>query len=147
MDKRIIRTQKYLLCIGLILCIGVIVAAVYFFNSLFPKAEPISLPQNDDVISISVRINTSDMTIPMSENDIDRLFEYLREGKPTRQQALNDYPTERLYYDISIQTSEREYCYFIYETDGQTYIEVPYEGIYEAKTELLNLVLTYFQEG
>lgn len=146
MDQQIKRKTIWLLCIGLIILIGVIAGAIYLFNTIFPKAAPINLPQIEDIVSVSLSDSNSDETVPLRDEDMEQLLQYLSEGKPTRQTAMNDSPTERTYYGISVQTDVREYRYFIYKKGEQIYIEVPYEGIYEAQMELFDLVCTYYQE-
>ena len=51
--------------------------------------------------------------------------------------------SEQYYEDMSRYISEAKPT----RTGEQVYIEMPYEGIYESKIELLNLVLKYFEEG
>ena len=131
----------------LIICVGLLAGAVYLFNDLFPKAKPIEHSEIKDVISVDLSCNTPDGTIPMSEQYYEDLIRYISQAKPTRKQALDDYPANRPYYGIEIQTNERQYRYFVYEGIDQVYIESPYEGIYESKTELLDMVLRYFEEG
>ena len=147
MDQQIKRKTIWLLCIGLIILIGVIAGAIYLFNTIFPKAAPINLPQIEDIVSVSLSDSNSDETVPLRDEDMEQLLQYLSEGKPTRQTAMNDSPTERTYYGISVQTDVREYRYFIYKKGEQIYIEVPYEGIYEAQMELFDFVCTYYQEA
>lgn len=60
---------------------------------------------------------------------------------------MDDYPTFRPYYGVDVQTEEGQYRYFIYLAGEQFYIEMPYEGIYESRIELFDLVLKYFEEG
>ena len=48
---------------------------------------------------------------------------------------------------VDIHADDRTYRYFVYEEGEQVFIEVPYEGIYASETELLDLVLQYFEEG
>ena len=60
---------------------------------------------------------------------------------------MDDYPASRLYYGVEIQTNENQYRYYVYEDGKQVYIEIPYEGIYTAEMELLDLVSKYFEEG
>ncbi len=138
--------KKIIKWILLVVCIGILAGAIYLFNDIFPKAKPIRLP-SENIISVSLGCSTPDMTIPMSELYYDDLLTLLEEAKPTRKQSLNDYPSARPYYGISVRTDDIEYRYFIYESGNQAYVEMPYEGIYEADAELVDLVLQYFQEG
>ena len=141
------KKKNIILTIVLIVCIGLLAGAVYLFNDIFPKAEPIRHPEPDEIVSVTLSCNTPDATIPMSEQDYEDLIRYTSEAKPTRKQSLNDTPTSGAYYGVEIQTDEMQYRYFVYEEGEQVYIEIPYEGIYESKIELLNLVLKYFEEG
>ncbi len=138
--------KKIIKWISIVVCIGIFAGAIYLFNDIFPKAKPIRLP-NENIISVSLGCSTPDMTIPMSELYYEELLTLLKEAKPTRKQALDDYPSARPYYGVSVRTDDIEYRYFIYESGNQIYVEMPYEGIYEADTELFDLVLQYFQEG
>lgn len=109
-------------------------------------SRPINVPEMEDIVWVSLSCTTSDQTVPLCKDDMDELLEYLSEGNPTRQAAINDSPMERTHYSISLQTDIREYRYFIYKKGIQVYIAVPYEEIYETRAELLGLVLTYYQE-
>lgn len=146
MDKQVKRRTTWLLCIGLLVFVGVFASGIYLFNTIFPKAAPINLPQIEDIVSVSLSYSNSDQTVPLRKEGMEQLLDYLSEGKATRQTAVNDYPTQRTYYSISVQTGTRKYRYFIHEKGEQIYIEVPYEGIYEAQIELFDLVCTYHQE-
>ena len=141
------KKRNIILTIVLIVCVGLLAGAIYLFNDIFPKAKPIRHPEPDEIVSVTLSCNTPDTTIPMSDQYYEDLIRYISEAKPTRKQALNDTPTSGAYYGVEIQTDEMQYRYFVYEEGEQVYIEMPYEGIYESKIELLNLVLKYFEEG
>ena len=141
------KKKNIILTIVLIVCVGLLAGAVYLFNDIFSKAEPIRHPEPDEIVSVTLCCNTPDATIPMSEKYYEDLIRYISEAKPTRKQSLNDIPTSGVYYGVEIQTDEMQYRYFVYEEGEQVYIEMPYDGIYESKIELLNLVLKYFEEG
>ena len=141
------KIKKIILTIVLIVCVGLFAGAVYLFNNIYPKAKPIRYPESDEIVSVTLSCNTPDAAIPMSEQYYEDMIQYISEAKPTRKLALDDYPTTRPYYGVNVQTEERQYRYFIYEAGEQVYIESPYEGIYESKIELFDLVLKYFEEG
>ena len=141
------KKKNIILTIVLIVCVGLLAGAVYLFNDIYPKAKPIRHPEPDKIVSVTLSCNTPDTTIPMSGQYYEDMSRYISEAKPTRKLALDDYPTTWPYYGVDVQTEEHQYRYFIYETGEQVYIEMPYEGIYESKIELLNLVLKYFEEG
>ena len=141
------KIKNIILTVVLIVCVGLLAGAVYLFNDIFPKAKPIRHPESDEIISVKLSCNTPDATIPMSEQYYEDLIRYISEAKPTRKQSLNDTPTSGAYYGVEIQTNEKQYRYFVYEEGEQVYIEMPYEGIYESRIELFDLVLKYFEEG
>ena len=141
------KNKKIALTIGVVFCISVFAGAVYLFNEIFPKAGKIRHPETEEVVSVMLSCSTSDEMIPMNEQYYYDLTRYLSEAKPTRKQSLNDCPTIWPYYRVEIQTGEHLYRYFVYKEGEHVYIEIPYEGIYESKIELLDLVLKYFEEG
>ena len=141
------KNKTIILTIVLIVCVGLLAGAVYLFNDIFPKAKPIRHPEPDEIVSVKLSCNTPDATIPMSVKYYEDLIRYISEAKPTRKQSLNDTPTTGAYYEVEIQTDEIQYRYFVYEEGEQVYIEMPYEGIYEAEHTLFSIVLKYFEEG
>ena len=141
------KKKNIILTIVLIVCVGLLAGAVYLFNDIFPKAKPIRHPEPNEIVSVKLSCNTPDATIPMSEKYYEDLIRYISEAKPTRKQTLNDTPTSGAYYGAEIQTDEMQYRYFVYEEGEQVYIEMPYEGIYEAEHTLFSIVLEYFEEG
>ena len=68
------------------------------------------------------------------------ILQNIRNAEPTRKMSVNDYPVVDPYYSIEIETLERSYQYFVYSENSKVYIEIPYEGIYEANQRLLDLV-------
>lgn len=141
------KIKNIILSIVLIVCVGLLAGAIYLFNDIFPKAKPIRHPEPDEIVSVKLSCDTPDATIPMSEQYFEDLIRYISEAKPTRKQTLNDIPTSGAYYGVEIQTDEMQYRYFVYEEGEQVYIEMPYEGIYEAEHTLFSIVLKYFEEG
>ncbi len=141
------KKKNIILTIVLIVCVGLLAGAVYLFNDIFPKAKPIRHPEPNEIVSVKLSCNTPDATIPMSEKYYEDLIRYISEAKPTRKQTLNDTPTSGAYYGVEIQTDEMQYRYFVYEEGELVYIEMPYEGIYEAEHTLFSIVLKYFEEG
>ena len=141
------KKKNIILTIVLFVCVGLLAGAVYLFNDIFPKAKPIRHPELNEIVSVKLSCNTPDATIPMIEQHYEDLIRYISEAKPTRKQSLNDTPTSGAYYGVEIQTNEKQYRYFVYEEGEQVYIEMPYEGIYEAEHTLFSIVLKYFEEG
>ena len=64
----------------------------------------------------------------------------LAKAVPTRKMSVNDYPAVRPYYKIEAVCLDITYYYFVYTEDNQTYIEVPYEGIYRADSQIYSII-------
>ena len=128
----------------LMICIGLFSGAWYVFDEIFPKAKPIRMPEAEDIVSVSVAVNTDD-EFEIADVDLEELLQNLRSAKPTREQSMNDYP-DKAFYRIEMQTADIVYRYFVYERGEQVYIEMPYEGIYTADDWLFHFVLKYFEE-
>ena len=124
----------------LILFLGLTgVGGYYALDHLFPKADPIIYPDESEMISISVGIN-SDVFSILEPTEYPEILNILSKSEPTSTMSVNDYPSVRPYYTLVLATASREYRYFIYENRGQTYIEIPYEGIYGSDKQLLDLI-------
>ena len=140
------KKRTKILTILVILCVALFVAAACLLNDIFPQATPMAVPDPADLISATLRYNSTNVEVAVDQDDYKSLLQHLSSGIPTRRQAMNDTPTVQPHYCAEIQTADRWYCYFVYEEDGQVYIEIPYEGIYESDMVMLDLVLRYFEE-
>ncbi len=69
------------------------------------------------------------------------MISHLSYASATRKGSYNDYPSIQPYYQIVIVTSEKEYHYFIYQENNQTYLEIPYIGIYSCNSRLWSLIV------
>ena len=124
----------------------VLLAIGYFiFDSVFPKADKIKIPSEEEIISASVSANSSE-EIKIESADYKNLLLGIENSSPTRKMSVNDYPTAKLYYKVDVITSERSYRFFIYEENAGTYIEFPYEGIYKPDPEAFDFIYKYFEE-
>ena len=137
--KRVVTVKNKAIIISLIvvLCVGII-GAYTVLDSLFPKAEPISYPDFNEIKSVSIAQNKGD-SITVSNEKFAELLEVISESEPTRKLSVNDYPTAETYYKIEV-SANRMYCYFIYMEGTQVYVELPYEGIYKSDEYILSLV-------
>ena len=140
------KKRTKILTILVALCVALFVTAACLLNDIFPKATPMAVPDPADLISATLRYNSTNVEVAVNQEDYESLLHHLSSGIPTHRQAMNDTPTVQPYYCAEIQTEDRWYCYFVYEEDGQVYIEIPYEGIYESDRVMLDLVLRYFEE-
>ena len=124
----------------------VLLAIGYFiFDSVFPKADKIKIPFEEEIISAFVSANSSER-IKIESDDYKNLLLGIENSAPTRKMSVNDYPTAKLYYKVDIITSDRNYCFFIYDESAGMYIEFPYEGIYKPNPEAFDFIFKYFEE-
>ena len=140
--------KKKSLIVIVILCLSLI-GGYFVFDSIFPKAEPISGPTqnraNKDRLIKSISLAKKNGSSVMAENEeLGIVLQSIDNAQPTRKMSANDYPTVETYYIIEILSSVRVYSYFIYKENSQVYIEVPYEGIYTSNQEFYEFVEGYF---
>ena len=74
----------------------------------------------------------------ISDTQYKYLLSYLDNSTPTRNQSVNDCPNAESYYKIIISEQEDTCTYFVYQVDAQTYVEMPYVGIYKSDAILIN---------
>ena len=125
----------------IITLIGLIVVGGYIvFDNVFPKASPIKYPEIDNITSISI-VEDNDVSTKIDQSDFEVILENIKVSRPTRKMSVNDYPSVRPYYEVAIDTTEKEYRYFVYIEDGYVHIEIPYEGIYKSDQQFYDLIL------
>ena len=115
------------------------------FDSVFPKADPISCPDVDSITAISLSQNSTPSLV-VEAPVFAEVLESIRNTQPTRQWSVNDYPTANDYYTIEIDTPARDYRYFVYVENSQVYLEAPYGGVYKANQQLLDFLAAYFKD-
>ena len=122
------RTKIHIIVLGLAVLIAI--GGYVCLDSVFPKAADISCPEAKDITSIIVE--TDDGSAIENFTGYKEILQFINSAKPTRKQSVNDTPAVKPYYLIRINTAEPEYLYYVYESGAQPYIEIPYQGIYEA---------------
>lgn len=96
------RKSKIFIIISLVLVFLFFVSCYLFYNSLFPKAQPIESPHPDTVLSFAVNDHNGNEII------IDNylvLYDFILNAEPTRIMSVNDYPDTRPFYEVSIFAS------------------------------------------
>lgn len=132
------KNSKFLLLIFILIAVG-IVGGCCVLNSVFPKAQPIRLPKTEEVISVQVS-DSQQHSVELKNEETELLKSTLAKAVPTRKMSVNDYPAVRPYYKIEAVCLDITYYYFVYTEDNQTYIEVPYEGIYRADSQIYSII-------
>ena len=127
------------------LLVFAVVSAPAVYDHFFPMAATVVCPNEEDVASISLMDN-SDPAAVIELDDFGYILHSIRNAQPTRNWSVNDYPTAAQYYTIEINTSQRQYRYFVYIEDSQVYLERPYEGVYKADQQLFDFLEAAFED-
>ena len=102
------------------------------YDRLFPYARPMEYPRDypdvGEVVSVTISTPDGEST---DVSNFASLIMQIQQVQPTRIVSVNDFPAAEFYYQIVAETSEKEYDYFVYQKDGQVYLEIPYSGIYK----------------
>lgn len=134
------KKQIIALLISLALSLGILFICAYIaLDRSFPMAGPIPLPAEETITSI-ICGHQSDLLLTVEPDRYGELLQMLSTAQPTRKMTVNDTPGARPFYTISIDTPLREYRYYLYIENGQEYIEIPYEGIYESNQHILDWI-------
>ncbi len=137
--------KTWIIVIIALLSISIIGGGYAVLDNIFPKAATINCPTEDSITSISL-IQNNNVSVTIDATDFEEFLQNIRNAQPTRQMSVNDYPRVKTYYTIVVDTSVREYKYFIYTENSQVYIELPYEGIYKANQQVLDFIVKYFKD-
>ena len=131
--------KKKIFWIGLAVLV-VLIAGVYkAYDNIFPKAGPIRQIKVSEINWIYIYDN-SENEIGMVDSEIEEIITYINEAEPTRIMSVNDYPTVRPYYVVEIKSVDRYFRYMIYEDNGKTYVELPYEGVYTIDEKAIDIL-------
>lgn len=99
------------------------------------KADPIALPQADEITSIDITVGTN--TVNHSDKAwISEVVADMSGAKPTRKESVQDTPQVEHYIKIDIRLKADVNTLFAYEEGGKYYIEQPYQGIYKIDRQL-----------
>lgn len=128
-----------------VLLVFAVVSAPAVYDHFFPMAADVVCPNEEDVASVSL-MNNSDPSAVIEVTDFGYILYSIRNAQPTRNWSVNDYPTAEHYYTIEINTSTRQYRYFVYIEDSQVYLESPYEGVYKADQQLFDFLEAAFAD-
>ena len=134
------KKSNILIIASLCLVIGLVVSCYLAYDALFPMAEPVESPHPDTILLFSVKDNNN------NEFNVDNFYSFydcLLNAKSTRIMSANDYPDTRPYYQVCIIAGDnRVYRYYLYQSNGKDYLEVPYVGVYEIQNFAINSLFT-----
>ena len=131
--------KKRLIVIISVVVVMMLLGAYWTFNAMFPKAEPMKQLENSMLESVNIYDNENE-EIVLSDVELQKFINYINGAVPTRTMSINDYPSARPYYVVEIKTVERIIRYMIYEENGASYAEIPYEGVYQIKRETMEIL-------
>ena len=138
--------KKIIIPIVVVVILAVLILGGYLIiDSLFPKADPINVPSESSVVSMTVKKNEDikdEEPREIADADIDDILSKLSEAEPTRKMSVQDSPDAKTYYEIAAKTDERTHYFYVYFDNGTCYVEIPYEGIYTVDKGIVNLLPT-----
>ena len=128
------KKSKFIIIASCVFVIALFVSAYLVYDRIFPKAPTVEVPDKNLIISMTWVL--PDGTITESEYDAAFLprFDFLarlEHAIPTRIMSANDVPDASEYYTISYVCEDKTYTYYMYETNGTIYAEIPYVGVYK----------------
>lgn len=109
------------------------------------KADPITVPATDDIVSITVINGEESITYDDTEW-ISQVISGINDAKPTTKQSVQDVPQVDNYIQIGIKLDKGTTILFLYQDDNKCYIEQPYEGIYEIDPKLYDYICETMNE-
>lgn len=118
--------------------IFLMMALILCFSACGKKAALIALPSADKITSIEVTGGVEDIIVTDKEA-IAAIIEKVSEAQPTSQESVQDVPLVDEYTRIDMVSDGEILSIFVYQKDGNWYVEQPYQGIYKTdeKTILL----------
>lgn len=102
------------------------------------RAEPIILPDHEDIISVKVSEGDDELVYTDVEN-ISSIISKINEAKATSKPTVQDNPVNvDNYYSVYITANEEQSTtLYIYKEKSKWYIEQPYQGIYGTDKAIL----------
>lgn len=103
------------------------------------KADPIALPEKDDVAEVGVTYD-GETEYHKDTEWIDRVLSGIEVAEPTNKESVQDVPQVDDYIKIDFQLYNGKSTVFVYEDGGKYYVEQPYQGIYELDSAVYSLI-------
>lgn len=104
------------------------------------KADPIVLPDRDNIANISVVID-GEIIYHEDSSWIDSVMSGIADAEPTSKESVQDVPQVDDYIKLDIQLFGGVSTVFAYEEDGKYYIEQPYQGIYKLDSDTYSRII------
>lgn len=117
-----------------------IILCFCFSLSACGKADPITVPAIEDILSITVTIG-EESRIYYDTDWITQVITDINNSKPTNKQSVQDVPQNENYIKLDIKLNEGTPTLFVYKDGDSYYIEQPYQGIYGVDSEFYDFIL------
>ncbi|MBO5477462.1 MAG: DUF5301 domain-containing protein [Clostridia bacterium] len=124
--------------IFIIAVISIIVAIILATG----KKYTLVIKDVENIASVVSQKNTSGGKIEVSSRGlILEIVENITSERTTKTKSVNDTPNCEEYYKVTfVETNQ---VIYVYEKDGQCYIEEPYNGIYEITRDEFDKIMQY----
>ena len=120
--------KKY---VSIFLCLACVLTLV----ACGKKADPITLPQTDEITSIDITVGEN--TVSHSDKTwISEIIADISSSEPTKKESVQDVPQADSYIKIDFRHETGTITIFAYEDRGKYYLERPYQGIYKTDRKL-----------
>lgn len=120
--------KKY---VSIFLCLACVLTLV----ACGKKADPITLPQTDEITSIDITVGEN--TVSHSDKTwISEIIADISSSEPTKKESVQDVPQADSYIKIDFRHETGTITIFAYEDRGKYYLEQPYQGIYKTDRKL-----------
>lgn len=125
--------------IGLVVIL--IMLGIYTFHS---NKKTLNLPDTSKVEFGHVHGGAITTVYELNQAKISSLIKNIEEKSSYSKESVNDNPNSVDYIKVKMDTK----TYYVYERNGKTYIEEPYNGIWKIPSDLyksikINIVLDY----
>lgn len=137
--KKTSRSTPIIIALVFAIMICVIIGITYCNKSYSSEVIDFKCTKKENIISY--RISHNDKDIDIESSAFSKLYSHIAMIKPTRKKEANaDKPQAENYYSIVV-FEEAGGCFFwIYEKNKKTYLEIPYNGIFEIEKEAFNIL-------
>ncbi len=101
------------------------------------KADPLNVPNDENITSIEVKYEGQTSTYD-DPAFIDEFVSVLLDTEPTARKSVNDSPNAEnaIFVSVFCGNVDDYTGFFVYTSGDKTYVEIPYEGIWEAPPSL-----------
>ena len=145
--------MKKLISICLLFCL-LFVAFIFLpaeWRIWNPKVDPLPNYEEEGIIFIeaitykNVAGTVDDKRVKIVGDDYSKVLYYLDTAEPTRIPSYTDTYGED-YRGINIKTEKNSHKLFVYKDGRNTYLEIPYYGVYRVDAELFDILGRYLSK-